>query len=326
MTSTPALFKPIQLSSQITLPHRIGVSPMSMGSSSTATQNQPTPFHLIHYGALALRNPGMIIFESTAVSPDSGMSSKDLGLWDDTQAQKLSEIVDFIHSETTPSVCCCIQLNHAGRRADPKGTNLVAPSSIPYEGDTIPRCLTIDEIHDIVTDYADAAERAVKVGHFDAIEIHAGNGCLIHQFLSRITNHREDIYGVSSRSRFLLDIIDEIRDERRGIRDVPILVKLPMSDNCTDEGWSIEDAIEVADMLIERGVRVIDVTSGGIVKDCQSRYLLNEDKSLPSQVPLAKVLKQHVGERCLVACSGGLDRDIERLNEFRCGISMDDCG
>lgn len=90
-----------------------------------------------------------------------------------------------------------------------------------------------------------------------------------------------------------------------------------MSDNCSDpEAWSTEDALKLADLVIDLGVKVIDVTSGGNVAHCKSRYLLNDDKQLPSQVPLARKLKSHIRNRCLIACSGGLDRDIFKLDEF----------
>ena len=106
----PALFQPIKISDSITLPNRIGVSPMCMYSSSP-TDNQATLFHFVHYGSFAVRGPALIILESTFVSENSGLSIHDLGLWNDDQAHSLRKIVDFIHDQDG---ICCIQLNHAG--------------------------------------------------------------------------------------------------------------------------------------------------------------------------------------------------------------------
>lgn len=318
----PALFQPIKISDSITLPNRIGVSPMCMYSSSP-TDNQATLFHFVHYGSFAVRGPALIILESTFVSENSGLSIHDLGLWNDDQAHSLRKIVDFIHDQDG---ICCIQLNHAGRKIG-EGIpfqqiqhgwqeHCVGPSTEPFsDSHNTPRELTVNEINSIVEDFANAAWRAVEISKFDAIEIHCANGCLIHQFLSKLTNKRADQYGGSfeNRVRFLLQIIENIK---RKI-ETPIFLKFPMSDNCSDpEAWSTEDALKLADLVIDLGVKVIDVTSGGNVAHCKSRYLLNDDKQLPSQVSLARKLKSHIRNRCLIACSGGLDRDIFKLDEF----------
>ena len=139
--------------------------------------------------------------------------------------------------------------------------------------------------------------------------------------LSKLTNHRNDEYGgeFDNRIRLLLEIIDEIK--QRIDDKVPIFIKLAMCDNSQDddhheECWTPKEAVKLADRLIDHGVLMIDVTSGGIVNHGKSRYLLNEDKSLPAQVPLARELKKHIGDRCLIACSGGLDRDLDLLNDL----------
>lgn len=297
--------------------------------ASFAPTNEITPFHLIHYGSFAIRGPGIIIIESTSVSQNSGLSLNDLGLWNDNQAIEMKKIVDFIHDQDS---YCCIQLNHGGRKiGEGKGFGIiennfqdhcVAPSKIPFsDKHNIPRPLRNEEIKKIIKEFGDAAERAIKISKFDAVEIHAGNGCLIHQFLSKLTNHRNDEYGgeFNNRIKLVLDIVNEVKQRLNDEDDhkIPIFIKLAMCDNCEDdEGWTSEEALKLVDHLIEIGVLVIDVTSGGIVKHGKSRYLLNEDKSVPAQVPLARKLKQHIGDRCLVACSGGLDRDIEMVNEL----------
>ncbi|RCK56024.1 NADPH dehydrogenase afvA [Candida viswanathii] len=320
----PALFQPLKLNDSLTVQNRIGVAPMCMYAASTPS-NTPTHFHLIHYGLLAVRGPGLIILESTSVSPNAGLSTHDLGLWNDAQAHAMKPIVEFIREQRH---VCCIQLNHGGRKVgEGKGlggavenhfvNHCVAPSGIAFsEKHTVPRELSVEEIREIVRDFGDAAERAVKVCGFDAVEVHAGNGCLIHQFLSGLTNKREDEYGgrFENRIRLAMEVIGEVKARVEG---APVFVKLALCDNCDDEGsWTPEEALRLADELVKIGVAVIDVTSGGVVEHGTSRYLLNEDKSLPSQVPLARKLKKHVGDRCLVACSGGLDRDVEMLNQF----------
>lgn len=326
----PVLFQPLKINDSIELPNRIGVSPMCMYAASTST-NEISSFHLIHYGSFAIRGPGIIFIESTSVSKNSGLSNYDLGLWNDYQAENLKKIVDFIHEQKN-SIYCCIQLNHGGRKiGEGKGFGIiennfkdycVGPSNIPFsENHNIPRELNINEIKQIIKDFGDSAERAIKICKFDSIEIHAGNGCLIHQFLSKLTNHRNDEYGgeFDNRIRLLLEIIDEIK--QRIDDKVPIFIKLAMCDNSQDddhheECWTPKEAVKLADRLIDHGVLMIDVTSGGIVNHGKSRYLLNEDKSLPAQVPLARELKKHIGDRCLIACSGGLDRDLDLLNDL----------
>ncbi len=165
-------------------------------------------WHLSHYHQRAIGGTGMIIIEATAVDPDGRISKNDLGIWNDKQIEGLKELVDLVHEGGSK---IAIQLAHAGRKS--KATEPIAPSAIRYsENYSNPREMTKSEIKEAVTKFSLAAQRAEMVG-FDGIEIHAAHGYLINEFLSPLTNKREDEYGGSleNRARFLSEIVDGIR-------------------------------------------------------------------------------------------------------------------
>ncbi len=239
----------------------------------SAVDGVATNWHDVHIGAFATGGTGLIMMEATGVSPEGRISTQCLGLWNDEQADRLKPIVKFSHQMDTK---IGIQLAHAGRKGsclppwsdhpmaglDEGGWECVAPSAISFGGKyPTPRALTENEISELVKAFGAAAKRAVATG-FDLVEIHAAHGYLIHQFLSPLSNTREDEYGGSfeNRIRFLLEIIDEVRS---AIPDsLPLFLRISASD-WLEGGWTIDDSLALAKIVKVRGVDLIDVSSGG---------------------------------------------------------------
>ncbi len=263
------LFSPLTLRG-VTFANRVWVSPMCQYS---AVNGVATNWHDVHIGAFASGGTGMIMMEATGVSPEGRISTQCLGLWNDEQAERLKPIVTFAHQMDTK---IGIQLAHAGRKGsclppwsdhpmaslDEGGWECVAPSAISFGGKyPTPRSLSEIEIAELVAAFGSAAKRAVSAG-FDLVEIHAAHGYLIHQFLSPLSNTREDEYGGSfeNRIRFLLEIIDAVRS---AIPDsMPLFLRISASD-WLDGGWTIDDSVALAKIVKIRGVDLIDVSSGG---------------------------------------------------------------
>lgn len=272
----PRLFTPIKLRG-LTVRNRIWLPPMCMYSAFNR-DGKPTPFHYQHYVSRAMGGFGMIIAESTAVSPSGRISPCDVGLWNDDQLEAWRWIVDDIKG-TGASVG--IQLNHAGRKAstgcfaighenesvpfDEGGWQTMAPSPIPFGHYRTPHELGVNGIHAIVAQFRDAASRAVFAG-FTMIEIHAAHGYLISQFLDPLSNERTDEYGgdLESRMRLLVEIVDAIRAEIPD--DMPLLVRVSATDWAAG-GWDLDQTVETSRVLREHGVDMIDVSTGGIVAD-----------------------------------------------------------
>ncbi|ACL25642.1 NADH:flavin oxidoreductase/NADH oxidase [Chloroflexus aggregans] len=266
----PHLFTPLTIGS-VTLRNRIGMSPMCQYS---AVDGFPTDWHLMHLGARAAGGVGLIILEATAVSPEGRISPFDLGIWSDDHIAALSRIVKLIESL---GAVAGIQLAHAGRKASVGrpweggkpiapangGWPVVGPTAEPFApGYPTPIPLDAAGIARVVADFATATKRARAAG-FRWIEIHAAHGYLLHNFLSPLGNDRNDEYGgdLRGRVRLLSEVTAAVRAEWPS--DLPLAVRLSCSD-WTPEGLTIADTVEVARMLREQGVDLIDCSSGGI--------------------------------------------------------------
>ena len=233
-----------------------------------------SPWHLAHYGQRAIGGAGLIIAEATAVVPEGRISPWDTGLWSDEQVAPWREVADFVKAQ---GARFAVQLAHAGRKGSsyPEwrgvgtvpvsdgGWQTVAPSAIAFDGYDAPVALTTEQVAAIPGAFAAAAERAVRAG-FDAVEIHAAHGYLLHEFLSPATNHREDQFGGSleNRARLLLDVVRAVRDVVPA--GMPVFVRFSASD-WTETGWDQDQTAQVADWCIELGVDLIDVSSGGLL-------------------------------------------------------------
>ncbi|MCI1945487.1 NADPH dehydrogenase NamA [Clostridium luticellarii] len=192
----------------MTLKNRIVMPPMCMYQASE--NGFPTLFHIAHYGNRAVGGVGLIIVESTGVTPEGRITDQDLGIWDDNHIPALKQIVDVCHREGAK---IAIQLNHAGRKSTSLSGGLFGPSAIPFsDKDRTPYELTKSQISTIIAAFQKAAERANAAG-FDALEIHAAHGYLLHSFLSPLTNRRTDEYGGSleNRVRFLRQVLEAVR-------------------------------------------------------------------------------------------------------------------
>jgi len=256
----------------ITLPNRIGMSPMCM---YMAVEGMATDWHFVHYGTRAVGGMGLILLEASAVAPEGRITPFDLGLWHDDQIEPLKKITDFVHSV---GGVCGIQIAHAGRKAshdkpvnggkqlnfETGGWETVAPSVIPFDESEIPpHELSLAEIDNIVNLFKSSALRALKSG-FKVLEIHAAHGYLIHQFLSPISNKRTDSYGGSFENRIslLLKILDAVKLVWN--INLPIFVRLSATD-WTLAGWTLDDTIKLSEILHKNGVDLIDCSSGGNV-------------------------------------------------------------
>lgn len=266
------LFSPIAIKG-ITLKNRIVVSPMCQYSSEDGFAND---WHLVHLGSRAVGGASLIVFEATGVSPEARISPQDLGIWKDEHIDKLTQITAFIKAQ---NCVAGIQLAHAGRKAstmqpwkgrdmvreEDGGWQTVAPSPVRY-ADNYPLPIGLDQqgIDKVIADFRAATERAVRAG-FEVIEIHASHGYLLHQFLSPLTNQRTDGYGGSfeNRIRLLLEVVEAVKTVLPS--HLPLFARIPGTD-WAEGGWSPEDAVALAHVLKEKGVDVLDVTSGGLVQ------------------------------------------------------------
>ncbi|WP_460776056.1 NADH:flavin oxidoreductase/NADH oxidase [Microbacterium sp. GXF7504] len=266
------LFTPLTIR-DVEVRNRLWVPPMCQ-YAATDQDGMPTPWHLVHLGALARGGAGAVILEATAVVPEGRISPQDLGLWNDAQRDALRPLVEFIRAQ---GAVAGIQLAHAGRKAsthrpyDAAGTGsippeeggwrTVAPSAVPFEGLAAPDALDEDGIRGVVDAFARAARRAADAG-FSLIEVHAAHGYLLHEFLSPLSNHRDDAYGgtLANRARLLLEVIDAVRRE---IGDgLALLVRFSATD-WVEGGWSLEDTCTVAGWARDHGADLFDVSSGG---------------------------------------------------------------
>lgn len=260
--------------------NRIWLPPMCQ-YHCTNRDGVPEGWHFAHYGARAVGGFGLLIAESTGVTPEGRISPACTGLWNDEQEKAWAEIVAFVHSQGAKMG---VQLNHAGRKSstvpalpsqpdygsqtipeEHGGWRPVAPSPVAGPNMATPKELDRDEIRALPEHFAAAARRAVRAG-FDLVEIHAAHGYLLHQFLSPLTNHREDSWGGSfhDRTRLLSLVVTAVR----GVipDDMPLLVRLSATDWVDDEpAWDLEQTVTLAQELKTAGVDLIDVTSGGLV-------------------------------------------------------------
>lgn len=267
----PHLFEPLQLR-ELTLPNRIGMSPMCQYSAHDGVAGD---WHVVHYASRALGGLGLMLVEATAVLPEGRISPGDLGLWSDAQIEPLARIVRQARAQ---GVVVAAQLAHAGRKASvglgweaqrslgkaEGGWQSVAPSAIAFgEGFELPQQLDEAGMRRVVEAFAAAARRARRAG-FDAVEVHAAHGYLLHQFLSPLSNRRADDYGGSfeNRSRLLREVVAAVRGEWP--QNLPVFVRLSATD-WAEGGWDLEEAVTLCRALKELGVDLIDVSSGGLV-------------------------------------------------------------
>jgi 2,4-dienoyl-CoA reductase-like NADH-dependent reductase (Old Yellow Enzyme family) len=291
-----ALLEPLTLRG-VTLRNRIVMSPMCQYS---AEEGLASDWHLVHLGSRAVGGVALVVVEATAVTRDGRISPADLGIWSDEHVEPLARIARFVHSQ---GAVAGIQLSHAGRKAstvppwqgggplltpEEGGWTVVGPSPIPFgERSPVPRPLDETGVDEVVAAFEAAARRALAAG-FRVLEIHAAHGYLLHEFLSALSNHRGDRYGGSleNRSRLLLRVAERLRGVMP--EELPLFVRISATD-WAEGGWDIEQSIQLAKWLGEKGVDLIDVSSGGTLPKV----------SIPIaegyQVPFARRIRQEAG-------------------------------
>jgi 2,4-dienoyl-CoA reductase-like NADH-dependent reductase (Old Yellow Enzyme family) len=273
--STPALFAPLTLRG-LTLPNRLVVAPMCQYS---VTDGLVGDYHLAHLGRFALGGFGLVVVEATGVTPEGRISHGDVGLWSDEHVPGLARVVDFLHAHGSAAG---IQLAHAGAKASSlrpwDGSGPVTPenarpgeepwptvsaSAVPAgPGWPTPHALTIDELAEVRDAFVAATQRSLTAG-FDVVEVHAAHGYLLHQFLSPLSNRRDDAYGGSleGRMRFPLEVVDAVRAAWPA--DKPLFVRVSSVDGSRD-GMTVEDTVAFARELKARGVDAVDTSGGGL--------------------------------------------------------------
>jgi len=269
------LFDPYLLG-DVTLRNRIAVSPMCEYS---AVDGMPNDWHLVHLGSRAVGGAGLVFTEATAVSPEGRISPGDTGLWNDAQQDAWSRIAAFIAAQgAVPG----IQLAHAGRKGStevpwrggkalPSGQGdwtPVAPSAVPFSADyPMPHALDAAGIARVIADFAAASARSRAAG-FRVVEVHAAHGYLLHEFLSPLSNRRDDAYGgsLANRARLLREVIAAVRVAWPA--PMPLVVRVSATD-WMEGGWDIDECVQLCRWLREDGVDLIDCSSGGNVPDAK---------------------------------------------------------
>ena len=311
---TDDLFTPLELR-ETTSRNRVMVSPMCQYSCENRN-GLASDWHLVHLGSRAVGGAGIVITEATAVTPEGRISPQDLGIWSDEHTEALAPVAEFVAERgAVPG----IQLAHAGRKAsktrpwdgsepigvDEGGWEVFAPSDEPWpydEGESPPvRRMTQEDIGDLIDDFRASADRALDAG-FEIAEVHAAHGYLLHEFLSPITNRREDDYGGSFENRTRL--VREVTEAVRAVwpEDKPVFVRISATDWEPDrDSWTTEESIRLADALDDAGADLIDVSSGGISPDPQIPHT-----GAGYQVPYAERVTRESNADIGVGAVGGI--------------------
>jgi 2,4-dienoyl-CoA reductase-like NADH-dependent reductase (Old Yellow Enzyme family) len=303
----PMLFSPLEIRG-MHLRNRVVVAPMHQYSAVEGFAND---WHLVNAGKFAQGGAGLVIMESTKVARNGAGTVGDVGLWDDQFIAPLARCAAFIKAHGARAG---IQLGHSGRKArlgrpweggkpltgtepgvfDWDGWELVAPSAVPHsEKSPVPRALSHNEVRDLAVKWGEAAARADRAG-FDMVEIHAAHGYLIHQFLSPLANVRTDEYGGSelNRFRFAIEVAENVRAAWPA--DKPLFMRLSCED---DAGFGPEESVRLSRLLKDKGVDVIDCSSGGTL--AYSPMDGERSRKYGYQVPYAEKIRREAGIRTM---------------------------
>jgi len=292
--ATAKLFTPLKVGN-VELANRIVIAPMCQYS---ATDGRMTDWHLIHLGHLALSGAALLTIEATAVVPEGRITYADVGLYSDETEEAIGRTIESVRRWSRMPIA--IQLAHAGRKASsevpwkggghlppdhPHGWQTVSASALPYdERSYAPTALDADGRERVRQGFADAARRAARLG-INAVQVHGAHGYLMHQFLSPLSNDREDEYGgtLENRMRFPLEVFDAVRAAFPSER--PVTMRVSGTD-WAEGGWDIEQTVAFARALEQRGCSAVHVSSGGLTP--RQRIPVGPNY----QVPLARAVKQ----------------------------------
>ena len=253
------IFTPVSIG-PLTLRNRVI---RSAAFENMAYGNKPSQDLYNYHTAVARGGVGMTTLAYASVSK-SGLSF-DGQLWMREEiVPDLKRITDAVHAEGAKA---SIQLGHCGNmthRSTCGCTPVGASSGFNLYSPTFVRGLKREEIYDIVEDFGKAVNLARKAG-FDCVEIHAGHGYLISQFLSPYTNHRRDEFGggLDNRMRFMRLVINKVMEVAAD--DLAVVVKMNMHDGFK-KGMQTEECIEVAKELEKLGVHALVLSAGFVSK------------------------------------------------------------
>lgn len=318
------LFSPIQLR-EVVLRNRIVISPMCQYQSEEGLAND---WHMVHLGKFAQGGAGLVLSEATAVTRDGRITHGDLGIWCDEQIPRLAQICDFISKQgAVPG----IQLSHAGRKGSaqrpwhgngPLGREdlevrgerpwpVNAPSAVPVDTHwPAPHAMTHSELEQLASAWEAATRRALRAG-FRVLEIHGAHGYLLHQFLSPLSNLRDDGYGgdIRGRMRYPLEIVQRVRDVWPV--ELPLFVRISAVDGADGTGWRLEDTLLFAQELGKIGVDVVDCSSGGLRRSVMAVTAM--DVYPGYQVAYAERVRQECGVRSMAV---GLIHEAEHAEQI----------
>jgi 2,4-dienoyl-CoA reductase-like NADH-dependent reductase (Old Yellow Enzyme family) len=290
------LFQPLQFGT-LRLSNKIIIAPMCQYSATL--DGKATFWHQQQWANYALSGAGLCIVEATAVQAVGRISPADLGLWQDEQAALMKTLLTEI--KAISPMPFAVQLAHAGRKASTdkpwsgkgqlrpeqqNGWQTVSASELAFNcTDHPPHALSHAEIKQVIHDFAAAAKRAVYAG-FDLIELHAAHGYLLHQFMSPLSNQREDDYGGDLDARIGLTLA--VFDAMKAVvpENYPIGVRISATDWMGEQAWDIADSIYLAEQLEAHGAVYIHVSSGGL--DPKQNIGITQNY----QVPFAHAIKQ----------------------------------
>ena len=292
------LFDPIKIR-DLTVRNRIVMSPMCQYSAQDGFAND---WHYLHYGARAVGGAGVIILEAACIEPRGRITPHDLGIWKDEHIEPLRRIVKLIESH---GAVAGIQIAHAGRKASTSrpwdggtpiahsegGWQPAGASPMAFDqGYPTPVELSTDDIDGLVDKFVQAAVRARQAG-FKIIELHAAHGYLLHEFLSPLSNQRQDRYGGSfvNRTRFLISAACAVR--KAWPQDLPMWVRISATDWMDPEGWTLDQSVQLARLLKDIQVDLIDCSSGGLVPNATIAV------GPGFQTPFAEIIRREVGIR-----------------------------
>jgi 2,4-dienoyl-CoA reductase-like NADH-dependent reductase (Old Yellow Enzyme family) len=311
----PHLFETIKIG-DITFRNRVGVAPMCQYSYENGFSND---WQIVHLGSRAIGGVGLVVAEATAIVPEGRISLNDVGIWSDEHIEPLQKVTKNIRSY---GAVAGIQLAHAGRKActqrsweggglpvvksDPQWWQVVGASPIAFNDKyQVPHELSKQEIVEIQDKFVQAAIRSLEAG-FNMVEIHAAHGYLLHSFYSPVSNQRKDEYGGSfeNRIRFLVETVQKVRKvwpER-----LPFFVRISGTE-WTDAGWNVQDSVQLAKILKDEGVDVIDCSSAGNISDVKVPLTPGY------QVPISVEIRNQSG---IKTATVGLITDPQHANQI----------
>lgn len=276
--------------------NRIVVSPMCQYS---APGGVPTDWHLVHLGSRAVGGAGLVMTEATAVSPEGRISPDDTGIWSEEQVAAFRRIAEFVRRE---GAAAGIQIAHAGRKASTHAPwrgggpltqgegawQPIAPSPVPFSPEhAVPREMTGTDLDAVLSSFVRAARNGRAAG-FQVVELHMAHGYLLHEFLSPLSNRRDDAFGgsLANRMRFPLSVAAAVREEWP--RELPVFVRVSATDWAL-EGWDLAQTVAFARELKSAGIDLVDCSSGGTVPDAK----------IPTgpgfQTPFAEAVRREAG-------------------------------